>query len=154
MRHLGSRRSTTARSTRVIAACLLVVVVVAGVLGGVHGIDVVTAPTTCILLADLSAHMLRAARANPALTGTYHAVAGGETSWHAYARFVIEYARAHGVDIKVAADQILAIPTSSYPTPAARPLNSRLATGKLQQRFGLKLPHWQYGVERMLEEIL
>jgi hypothetical protein len=58
MRHLGSRRSTTARSTRVIAACLLVVVVVAGVLGGVHGIDVVTAPTTCILLADLSASWL------------------------------------------------------------------------------------------------
>ena len=58
MRHLGSRRWTTARSTRLIAACLLVVVVVEGVLGGVHGIDVVTAPTTCILLADLSASWL------------------------------------------------------------------------------------------------
>ena len=115
--------------------------------------DQIGAPTGADLLADLSAHMLRAARANPALTGTYHAVAGGETSWHAYARFVIEFARARDIEIKVAADQILAIPTSDYPTPAARPLNSRLNTAKLQQRFGLQLPHWQRGVERMLEEI-
>jgi dTDP-4-dehydrorhamnose reductase len=116
--------------------------------------DQIGAPTGADLLADLSAHMLRAARANPALTGTYHAVAGGETSWHAYARHVVEFARGRGVDIKVAPDQILAIPTSDYPTPAARPLNSRLSTAKLQQRFGLKLPTWQQGVDRMLEEIL
>jgi dTDP-4-dehydrorhamnose reductase len=54
----------------------------------------------------------------------------------------------------VAPDQILAIPTSDYPTPAQRPLNSRLATTKLQQAFGLTLPPWQQGVERMLQEIL
>ena len=54
MRRLTSRRRLPARSTRVIAACLLVVIVVAGVLGGVHGIDVIAAPTTCLLLADLS----------------------------------------------------------------------------------------------------
>ena len=112
------------------------------------------APTGADLLADLSAHMLRAARANPALTGTYHAVAGGETNWHDYARFVIELARGRGKAIKVAPDQILPIPTSDYPTPAKRPLNSRLSTGKLQQRFGLRLPSWQHGVERMLDEIL
>lgn len=116
--------------------------------------DQIGAPTGADLLADLSVHMLRAARVNPALSGTYHAVAGGETSWHAYARFVVGHARARGVDIKVAADQILAIPTSDYPTPAARPLNSRLDTRKLQQRFGLTLPPWQRGVERMLEEII
>ncbi|PTT75877.1 dTDP-4-dehydrorhamnose reductase [Pelomonas sp. HMWF004] len=116
--------------------------------------DQIGAPTGADLLADLTAHMLRAARANPALTGTYHAVAGGETNWHDYARFVIEFARARGQTIKVAADQILPIPTSDYPTPARRPLNSRLSTAKLQQRFGLQLPHWQQGVERMLNEIL
>ena len=42
----------------------------------------------------------------------------------------------------------------SYPTPAARPLNSRLATRKLQDAFGLVLPAWQQGVERMLTEVL
>jgi dTDP-4-dehydrorhamnose reductase len=117
--------------------------------------DQIGAPTGADLLADLTVHMLRAARVNPALTGTYHAVAGGETSWHDYARFVIEHARAHSsLAIKVAPDQVLAIPTSDYPTPAKRPLNSRLSTAKLQQRFGLRLPHWQQGVERMLNEIL
>jgi len=55
MRRLGIRPTTSPRSTRVIAACMLVVVVVAGVLGGVHGIDVAAAPTSCLLLADLSA---------------------------------------------------------------------------------------------------
>ncbi|HEY9109975.1 MAG TPA: sugar nucleotide-binding protein, partial [Roseateles sp.] len=59
-----------------------------------------------------------------------------------------------GKPIKVAPDQILPIPTSDYPTPARRPLNSRLSTAKLQHRFGLRLPHWQQGVERMLNEIL
>ncbi|MFN3860662.1 MAG: dTDP-4-dehydrorhamnose reductase [Roseateles sp.] len=116
--------------------------------------DQIGAPTGAELLADLTTHMLRAARVNPALTGTYHAVASGETSWHEYARFVIEFARARGKAIKVAPDQILPIPTSDYPTPAKRPLNSRLSTTKLQQRFGLKLPPWQQGVERMLTEIL
>lgn len=116
--------------------------------------DQIGAPTGADLLADLTVHMLRATRANPALSGTYHAVAGGETSWHEYARFVIEFARARGHAIKVAPDQILPLPTSDYPTPAKRPLNSRLSTAKLQQRFGLRLPHWQQGVERMLNEIL
>jgi dTDP-4-dehydrorhamnose reductase len=116
--------------------------------------DQVGAPTGADLLADVTAHMLRAARVNPALTGTYHAVAGGETNWHDYARFVIEFARARGKAIKVAPEQILPIPTSDYPTPAKRPLNSRLSTAKLQQRFGLTLPSWQQGVERMLTEIL
>ncbi|MGN6830648.1 dTDP-4-dehydrorhamnose reductase [Paucibacter sp. M5-1] len=116
--------------------------------------DQIGAPTGADLLADLSAHMIRATRAQPALAGTYHAVASGETSWHAYAQYVIEFARARGKPIKVAPDQVLAIPTSDYPTPATRPLNSRLANAKLQQRFGLALPHWQQGVERMLHEIL
>ncbi|MCF8204623.1 MAG: dTDP-4-dehydrorhamnose reductase [Methylotenera sp.] len=116
--------------------------------------DQIGAPTGADLLADLTVPMLRAARVNPALVGTYHAVAGGETSWHDYARYVIEFARSRGMNIRVAADQILAIPTTDYPTPARRPLNSRLSTAKLQQRFGLHLPAWQQGVERMLMETL
>ncbi|MCV2370190.1 dTDP-4-dehydrorhamnose reductase [Roseateles oligotrophus] len=116
--------------------------------------DQIGAPTGADLLADLTAHMLRATLTQPSLSGTYHAVAAGETSWHAYAKHVIEFARLHGKPIKVAADQVLAIPSSDYPTPARRPLNSRLSTEKLQHAFGLCLPHWQVGVERMLYEIL
>ena len=116
--------------------------------------DQVGAPTGADLLADVSAHALRAALALPALTGTYHCVAGGETSWHGYARFVIEWARAQGQPVKVAAAAIRAVPTAAFPTPARRPLNSRLSTAKLQTAFGLRLPHWQPGVERMLREVL
>ena len=112
------------------------------------------APTGADLLADVSAHALRALAQNPALAGTYHCVAGGETHWHAYAQFVIEWARARGHAIRVPAAAISAVPTSAYPTPARRPLNSRLDTRKLQSAFGLQLPHWQPGVARMLTEIL
>jgi dTDP-4-dehydrorhamnose reductase len=116
--------------------------------------DQIGAPTGADLLADISAHALRAALERPQVAGTYHAVAQGETSWHGYARHVIEYARAAGRPIKVAADAIAPIPTSAYPTPAARPKNSRLDTTRLRTTFGLALPPWQSGVDRMLAEIL
>jgi dTDP-4-dehydrorhamnose reductase len=116
--------------------------------------DQIGAPTGADLLADLSAHMLRGAQQRPEVTGTYHAVAQGATSWHGYARHVIEFARAAGQPIKVAPDAIAPVPTSAFPTPAKRPANSRMNTQKLQQTFGLALPPWQAGVERMLTEVM
>jgi dTDP-4-dehydrorhamnose reductase len=116
--------------------------------------DQVGAPTGAELLADVTAHALRRVQANPGLSGTYHCVAGGETNWFDYARFVIEWARVRGVAVKVAPDAIRPIPTTAYPTPAVRPLNSRLSTRKLAVAFDLNLPHWQQGVERMLAEVL
>ena len=112
------------------------------------------APTGAELLADVTAHAARMTLADPALAGTYHLVAGGETTWHAYARHVIEYARARGCSLRVAPDAILPVPTRAFPTSAQRPANSRLDTRKLQQAFGLVLPPWQQGVDRMLDEIL
>jgi dTDP-4-dehydrorhamnose reductase len=116
--------------------------------------DQVGAPTGADLLADLTAHALRTAQQRPDVSGTYHAVASGHTHWHGYAQHVIEFARAAGQPIKVAADQIAAVPTSAFPTPAQRPANSRLNTSKLQNTFGVNLPAWQFGVERLLTEIL
>jgi len=116
--------------------------------------DQVGAPTGADLLADLTALMARAARAQPDLGGTYNAVAAGATSWHGYARLVIETARARGVALTLPADSLRPIPTSAYPTPAPRPLNSRLDTRKLRDRFGVHLPDWESGVRRMLDEIL
>jgi dTDP-4-dehydrorhamnose reductase len=112
------------------------------------------APTGAELLADVTAHAARMTLASPELAGTYHLAAGGETTWHGYASHVIEFARAKGQPIKVAPDAIRPVPTSAFPTPAKRPANSRLDTRKLQQAFGLVLPPWQSGVERMLNEIL
>lgn len=112
------------------------------------------APTGAELLADVSAHAARMLRARPELSGLYHCVAAGETSWHGYATHVIERARAAGHAIKVAPDAILPIPTTDFPTPATRPLNSRLDTRRLRDTFDLVLPPWQQGVDRMLAEIL
>ena len=112
------------------------------------------APTGADLLADLSAHMLRTALQRPEVAGTYHAVNAGETSWHGYACHVIAFARALGQPIKVAADGIEAVPTSAFPTPARRPGNSRMNTRKLRTTFGLALPSWQSGTDRMLSEVL
>ena len=115
--------------------------------------DQIGSPTGADLLADLTAHALRSVNARPELAGTYHAVAAGETSWHGYARHVIEFARAAGQPIRVAPEAVVAVPTSAFPTPAKRPGNSRLNTRKLRDAFGLTLPPWQAGVERMLTEV-
>ena len=112
------------------------------------------APTGAELLADVTAHAARMTLERPELAGTYHLVAGGTTTWHQYARHVIEHARGRGRAIRVAPDAILPVPTSAFPTPAKRPANSRLDTQKLQHAFGLTLPAWQLGVDRMLDEIL
>jgi dTDP-4-dehydrorhamnose reductase len=112
------------------------------------------APTGADLLADITAHVICTAMHQPEVSGLYHLAASGYVSWHGYAHFVIDFARKKGLKIKVAADAIEPVPSSSFPTLATRPLNSRLNTEKLQRSFNLVLPHWQYGVERMLTEVL
>jgi dTDP-4-dehydrorhamnose reductase len=116
--------------------------------------DQIGAPTGAELLADVTAHTMRSALAQPALCGTYHAVAAGETSWYGYARHVIEWARAAGHPVRAKPMDVRPIATSAYPTAAPRPHNSRLDTHKLQRSFGLTLPDWRIGVERMLREVL
>ncbi|MGZ5001351.1 MAG: dTDP-4-dehydrorhamnose reductase [Methylomonas sp.] len=116
--------------------------------------DQIGAPTGADLLADITAHALRMALKHPEISGLYHLAAGGQTSWHEYARFVVEFARQAGSKIKVAPEAIQPVPASAFPLPAPRPKNSRLATGKLQNTFGLTLPSWQSGVTRMLTEII
>ena len=116
--------------------------------------DQIGAPTGADLLADLTAHAMRSVALQPQHGGTYHAVASGHTSWHGYATHVIENARSCGVPIRVAREAIAAVPTSAFPTPARRPANSRLDTQKLRNTFGLRLPDWQSGVNRMLTEVL
>ncbi len=68
--------------------------------------DQIGAPTGADLLADVSAHAIRTAQQQPDVSGLYNLVAGGETSWHGYASFVLNLARKQGVDIKVAPDAI------------------------------------------------
>ena len=112
------------------------------------------APTGADLLADVTAHAIRHLQHRPQDGGLYHCVAAGETTWHSYAKFVLEHASKAQQAIKIIAKEVAPVPTSAFPTPATRPHNSRLATAKLQTTFGLQLPHWQTGVARMLAEIL
>lgn len=116
--------------------------------------DQIGAPTGADLLADVTAHAIRIVQAVPELSGLYHLVAAGETSWHGYACYVIETAQKMGQNLKTGVDAIAPVATSAFPTPARRPNNSRLNCAKLQAHFGLAPPHWQTGVTRMLTEFL
>ena len=112
------------------------------------------APTGADLLADVTAHAIRHLQQRPQDGGLYHCVAGGETTWHSYAKYVVEHARQAQPAINIKATEIAPVPTGAFPTPARRPHNSRLDNARLQAAFGLRLPPWQQGVARMLTEIL
>lgn len=114
-------------------------------------------PTSAALLADVTAQLIRQRQREGDKNfpfGLYHLVAGGETNWCDYARFVVSEALAAGKPLKLSPDAIRPIPTSEYPTAAKRPSNSRLDTSKLRRIFGLELPNWQSGVQHILQQIL
>ena len=112
------------------------------------------APTGADLLADVTAHALRHLQQRPEDAGLYHCVAAGETNWNEYAKYVLAQAKQAQPAMEIKAKEVAPVPTSAFPTPAVRPHNSRLNTGKLQTTFGLQMPPWQAGVARMLTEIL
>ena len=107
--------------------------------------DQIGAPTGADLLADVTAHALRALLADDRKAGIYHVAAAGEVSRYAYARFVIDQARQGGAELKAGA---------TFPSAAQRPHNSRLDTTRFRATFGLALPSWESGVARMLQEIV
>jgi len=114
------------------------------------------APTSAALLADLAAHLVRryaCAGGAGFPYGTYHVAASGETSWHGYAQFVIGEALAAGKALKATVDAVVPLTTEQYPTPAKRPLNSRLDTTRFRTTFDLRLPPWQEGVRHVLRQI-
>ena len=117
------------------------------------------APTGADLIADTTAQILgqlawRKADNSDEITGIYHLAARGETSWNGYAKQVLAQALSAQTAIKIIAKEITPVASSAFPTPARRPLNSRLDTTLLQETFGLRMPDWQNGVNRLLAEIL
>lgn len=112
------------------------------------------APTGAELLADVTAHAIRALGIDERKAGTYHVAAAGVTSWHGYANYVLDVARRAGERLKVDPGQVEPVPSTAFKTAAMRPHNSRLDTTRLRQTFGLALPQWQTGVARMLREVL
>lgn len=71
--------------------------------------------------------------------GTYHLTAQGETSWFGFAQAIAEQLKARGLPCA----ELLPIPSSEYPTPARRPLNSRLDCSRLAREWQVSQPHWQ-----------
>lgn len=119
--------------------------------------DQVGVPTGAALIADVTAQAIRyytlqSEMEKQNLHGHYHLAPKGETTWHDYAQFVFAHARNAGQVFTL--NKVNPIETSAYPTPAKRPLNSRLNTNKLEQNFKLHLPNWQQGVTQVLEELL
>lgn len=114
--------------------------------------DEVGVPTPASLVADVTAHLLRALPRAPGLQGLYHCVAGGAVSRLDYAAFVLAQARARGWVLHQGPDDLVPVHSADYPAAAARPLNARLDNGRLQRAFGLRLPPWEEGVLRLLEE--
>ncbi len=114
------------------------------------------APTGAELIADVTAHIIRQILQTPNdrhPAGTYHLAAAGQTSWHGYAQFVLDQACKRGIVLDVQPSQVARLRTEEYPLPARRPRNSRLNLAKLEKVFNLKMPPWQQGVQRMLDEI-
>ena len=109
------------------------------------------APTGAALLADITATALQAQQR---LTGIYHLAAAGETTWFDYAAYVLAQAKLRKPDLKLAVKEFLPVATTEFPTPAKRPLNSRLNCSHLEQALQLKLPAWQTGVDQLLSKIL
>ena len=119
--------------------------------------DQVGTPTSASLIADVTAQALRYyLLANDAekiqLLGHYHLVPTGVTTWYEYAQFIFDLAKKQGETLMI--KEVLPTTTDNYPTPAKRPLNSRLNNQKIQTNFQLHLPEWQQGVEQTVIELL
>lgn len=112
------------------------------------------APTGAELLADITAQIIPRLLGHPELSGLYHICAQGETTWHAYAELILNFAREKQIPIKVAPESIIPVSTREFSTVASRPLNSRLDCRKFHDTFQLNLPFWQNGVTRMLTELI
>jgi dTDP-4-dehydrorhamnose reductase len=113
--------------------------------------DQVGAPTGASLLADITALALQASQP---LSGIYHLAAAGQTTWFEYANYVLAQAKRIKPSLNYVVKEVLPVPTSEFPTPAQRPLNSRLNCARLSQALQVQLPAWQTGVDQLLTKIL
>ncbi len=121
--------------------------------------DQVGAPTYAPHIARSTLEALEKANSLPQFpSGLYHLCNTGETSWHAFAQAIFmlarEYeSREYDGSTKIKCQQVNPIPSSEYPLPAKRPLNSRLDTQKARKILGVSLPHWEAGLRECFEQI-
>lgn len=120
--------------------------------------DQIGAPTSAEFIADTTVLCLYSIfnyqKVAEHVSGTYHLVPAGETSWHGYARYVIELVRQYSYPLRTTVEQVKPIATAEYPLPAPRPANSRMDSGKLVETFGIYPPPWQRHVNRLVTELM
>ncbi len=97
-------------------------------------------------------------QANQSQSGIYHFTNAGSTSWYGFAKAILASyeAQAAALDLpslQIKSDSISAIKTIDYPTPAARPANSRLDNTKMRSTFGVALPQWELGLQEVMQQI-
>ncbi len=118
--------------------------------------DQIGSPTPAALVATVTGIVLamlkRGADLEPHENRLYHLSAANPVSWHGFARTIVELAcQTPGFNLTLQPDGINPIPSSQYPTPVRRPLNSRLDCRRLESDFGLEMPDWQPYLVRMLQ---
>lgn len=116
--------------------------------------DQIGAPTTARLIANVSAHALLAMAQGRLTSGVYHLASSGETSWRGFATEIFAQATEWGLNLQMKPDAVVPIATAEWPTPATRPLNSRLSCVKLERALDLSLPSWQDGLRLTLEDYI
>lgn len=114
--------------------------------------DQIGAPTSASWIAEVTARLIEAE--NTPATGVYHLAAAGSTHWQGYAQFVLSEAQRLGVSLKVNPEQVAGIPSSAYPTPAQRPMNSHLNSDALMGALGLSAPDWRTDVAQVTAELV
>jgi dTDP-4-dehydrorhamnose reductase len=83
-------------------------------------------------------------------SGIYNLTCSGETSWFGFAKTLLTQAASRfGITIP----SLVPITTGDYPTPAKRPANSRLSCQRLEETFGVKMPHWEHALDLVLETL-
>lgn len=112
--------------------------------------DQIGAPTPARLIAQMS--MLAYIR--NIKPGVYHLAPRGEISWQGFAKAIFKYCEKQGYTLAISPGAVKAIPTKDYPTPAQRPLNSRLSLRKIEQALGIIMPPWDDQLSQTLEEYL
>ncbi|CAD5265008.1 MULTISPECIES: dTDP-4-dehydrorhamnose reductase [Halomonadaceae] len=85
-------------------------------------------------------------------SGIYHLAPRGETSWHGFASEIFKQAQVLGEELAIQSGTVSGIPTVEFPTPAQRPLNSRMRLTKLEAALGVTLPVWQHQLALTLAE--
>ena len=111
--------------------------------------DQIGAPTWAGSIANSTRALIERWEAGePGEWGIYHLTAGGQTSWFGFAETIGEHLREQGK----ACAELEPIPSSAYPTPAQRPLNSRLDCSRLQQQWHVSQPHWQDALRECLAQ--